>query len=203
MNMTTEYMVMVYEPSKGRPIFIDRDLKQAFTAKAGITIRTPHTQPDMITPSYFSSSKTVPVNPLSATMVIPTPVVASWKGGSPEEFVASLGWRYSETTPSELSVAHLIDVKEVGMSSYTIVMGGQAKTMSFPFSSLLGLEGRSSGSASSLISVTLDPAEIHFPPNSCVTCWGPITDVFRGSMSHAGIDHDWKTGPGVYVRYLT
>ena len=125
--MSSEYMVMVYEPSKGRPFFIDRDRKQAFTAKAGVTIRTPHTQPDMITPTFFSGSKTVPVNPLSATMVIPTPVVASWKGSSAEEFVASLGWRYSETTPSELSVAYLIDVKEVGMSSYTIVTVGRLR----------------------------------------------------------------------------
>ena len=189
----SEYMIMVYEGN----------LKQSFTAKTGVAIRTPHTQPDMSAPAFFPTAKSVPVNPLPVMMVIPTPVLTAWNGGSPEEYVASLGWRYVDTTPSELTVAYLLDVKEVGMSSFHIIIGGPPKTMSFPFSSLLGLEGRSSGSASSLISVTINPVDIIFPPNKTVTCWGPITKVFRGSMSHAGVDHDWKTGPGVYVRYAT
>ena len=202
-TMSSDYVTMVYDGNKARPIYIDRDLKQSFTAKTGMAIRTPYTQPDMSTPAFLATSKSVPVNPLPVSMVIPTPVITAWPGGAAEEYAAILGWRYTDTTPQEFTVSYLIDIKDVGMSSFRIIVGGSPKTENFPFSMLLGMEGRIAGAAGSMISVTIDPAEIIFPPNKMVSSWGPITEVFRGSMSHAGVDHDWKTGPGVYVRYTT
>ena len=49
--MSTDYVIMVYDIDRSGPVFIDKDLKETFMVKSGVTVRTHHSQPDSITPS--------------------------------------------------------------------------------------------------------------------------------------------------------
>jgi hypothetical protein len=201
MSAEVHHITMTWDSVRARPVYIDRDNKQALTAKTGLAVRVPCSPADMSTMSCLPTANTAPVVHLPVSVVIPPPVVSSWPGGATEEFAAKLGWRYKDTIPSELTVAYIVDIKPIGMSAFHTVIGGAPTAASFPFSTFLGLEGRTAGSATDLLTVTVDPANITFAVNRMVSNWGPINDVFRGSLSHAGVEHNWQTGPGVYVRY--
>ena len=198
--MPGDYATMVFDKAKNRPVYIYKDDKQSLTAKTDINIRAPFSPNEMSTAAFLPTEKSVAVNPLPASMTIPTPVIASWPGGPEEQYAAELGWRYSDTIPKDITVSYLLDMRAGGMSAYHIVVGGEPKTATFPFSALLGLEERSAGSPSNMITITIDPSNIIFQKNKVVLRRGPLQDVFRGSLSHAGVVHDWKSGPGVYVR---
>ena len=128
-------------------------------------------------------------------------MIKTFPSGAPEDMATSLGWRYREPTPAEIQAAFTFTVREGGLNKYSIVLRGKAITASFPFSAFLGMEKRTAGSPNDAITCTVDPANVVFTNNSSVSAWGPIHQVFRGSLSHAGVNHDWKTGPGVYTRY--
>jgi hypothetical protein len=197
------HLVVIWDPNRARPVFIDRDLKQSLTAKTGMPVRVPFSPQDISTPAYLPTNNSAPVAPLQPAMVLPAPLVQSWTGGSTEEYAAKLGWRYTETTPAGLSASYLLDMKKGGLAGFHIILGGLPIVAAFPFAKMFGLEGRTSGAPEDLINVTINPANIIFAGNKMVSAWGPIMEVFRGSLSHAGVNHDWKTGPGVYVRYDT
>ena len=84
--------------------------------------------------------------------------------------------------------------------SFSLVLGGPAMGVSIPFSKLLGLEDRSAGGPGAQFSVSINPPDISFPPNRSVTTYQQITEMFRGSISHPGLDIDWNEGKGVYTR---
>ena len=129
-------------------------------------------------------------------------MIKGFPSGPPEDMATALGWRYGETIPAEIQAAFSFTVREGGLNKYAIVLGGKAISASFTFSAFLGMEKRTAGSPNDAITCTVDPANMVFIDNSSVTAWGPIHQVFRGSLSHAGINHDWTTGPGVYTRYV-
>ena len=124
----------------------------------------------------------------------------NFPSGVPEEVAAKLGWRYGETMPAEIKAAFIFNIRDGGLSKFDLILGGKPVTASFPFSALLGLEKRTAGSPTDNITCTVDPANITFRENTTVSAWGPINQVFRGSLSHAVVNHDWTVGPGVYTR---
>ena len=197
------HLVVIWDINRSRPVYIDRDLKQSLTAKTGMAVRVPFTPQEVSTPSYLSTNNSAPVAPLLPSFALPAPVVQSWPGGGTEEYAARLGWRYSETAPEGFVTSYLLDMRKGGLAGFHIILGGKPIVAAFPFSKMFGLEGRTAGAPEDLISVTIDPANIIFAGNKMVSAWGPVLDVFRGSLSHAGVNHDWKSGPGVYVRYDT
>ena len=188
------------------------------TTKRGLQIRLPHT-PDMLsTVAYMDKPNSVLVepiqvrkstrirssikhSPLQTDLCIPAPVIKAFPSGAPEDMAASLGWRYGETMPSEIQAAYTLNMREGGLNKYSIILGGKPITASFPFSAFLGLEKRTAGSPNDVITCSVDPVNVIFMDNSSVSAWGPIAQVFRGSLSHAGVNHDWTAGPGVYTRY--
>ena len=127
-------------------------------------------------------------------------MVQSFPSGAPEEVAGKLGWRYGETTPSEIKAAFILNICDGGLSKFDVILGGKPVTATFPFSTLLGMEKRTAGANTDSISCTVDPNDIVFASNTTVTAWGPINKMFRGSLSHAGVNHDWTIGPGVYTR---
>ena len=127
-------------------------------------------------------------------------MVQSFPSGAPEELAGKLGWRYGETTPSEIGAAFILNIRDGGLSKFDVILGGKPVTATFPFSTLLGMEKRTAGSNTDNISCTVDPGNIVFKDNTTVSAWGPINLMFRGSLSHAGVNHNWTVGPGVYTR---
>ena len=127
-------------------------------------------------------------------------MVKTFDSGAPEEYAANLGWRYEDTIPDKISLSYLLHIRDGGLHKFNIVIGGKPLKASFPFSALLGLEERSAGAQTDLISCTIDPGNIIFEANMMVTAWGPLAAMFRGNLSHSGVNHDWTTGPEVYAR---
>jgi len=129
-------------------------------------------------------------------------VVQGFPSGAPEELAATLGWRYGETIPASIKAALILNIRDGGLGRFDIILGGKPVTATFPFSTLLGLESRNAGANTDTISCTIDPGDMTFVSNTTVTAWGPINKMFRGTLSHAGVNHDWTVGPGVYTRYI-
>ena len=194
------HLMVIWDPSRARPAFIDRDLKQSLTAKTGMAVRVPFSPQEIFSPVYLSTANSAPVAPLQPSMALPAPLVQSWPGGGTEEYAAKLGWRYTDTAPKQFIASYLLDMRNGGLAGFHVILGGKPSVAKFPFSRMLGLDDRTAGAAEDHISVTIDPANIVFEANKMVSPWGPIMDVFRGSLSHAGVDHDWQSGPGVYAR---
>ena len=195
------HLLVTWDVNRNRPVYIDKDLKQSLTAKTGMAVRVPFNPQELSTQGYLATANSAPVAPLLPAMALPAPLIQSWPGGGTEEFAARLGWRYTETAPDGFVASYLLDMRKGGLAGFHIILGGKPMVAGFPFSKMLGLEGRTAGAAEDLISITIDPANIIFEGNRLVSAWGPILDVFRGTISHAGVSHDWKSGPGVYVRY--
>jgi hypothetical protein len=107
-------------------------------------------------------------------------VVKSFDSGAPEEYAANLGWRYEDTIPSMISVSYLLHIRDGGLNKFNVVVGGKPVKASFPFSSLLGLEKRTAGSQTDLISCTVDPANIIRTP------WSP-----PGARWHQSSEEVW------------
>ena len=198
--MSGEYLTMLWDVTKSRPIYLDRDNRMSFTAKGDMAIRVPFAPEKISTLSFVDTANSVPVYPIPVEASIPAPVVQTFDSGAPEEYAAKLGWRYEDTIPDKFYISYLLHIRDGGLHKFNLVTGGKPIKASFPFSALLGLEGRTAGSGADLISVTIDPANIIFEANMMVSNWGPLTAMFRGSLSHAGVNHDWNAGPGVYTR---
>ena len=194
------HLMVIWDVDRARPVFIDRDLRQSLTAKAGMAVRVPFSPQEISTSVYLATANSAPVAPLQPAMALPTPLVQSWPGGGSEEYAARIGWRYTLTAPEQFVASYLLDMRKGGLAGFHVILGGKPIVVTFPFSKMLGLEDRTAGAAEDEISVSIDPANLVFEGNRMVTSWGPILDVFRGSLSHAGVVHDWKSGPGVYVR---
>lgn len=200
MSVIGDYIVMIWDIVRSRAVYIDKDLQQSLTSKFMMMVRVPVTPQEMSNKVYHLTNDSALVAPLPPSSVLPEPLVRTWLGGGTEEFAAKLGWRYGDTIPNQITVAYLMDMRKGGLAGFHIVMGGKSIIATFPFSKMFGLEGRATGSPEDSISVTVDPANLSFAKNKMVSSWGPISEVFRGSLSHAGVNHDWKNGPGVYVR---
>lgn len=200
MASQAEYVTMLWDTNKARPVYMNRDNKLSFTAKGGMAVRVPFAPERIASMSFLDMANTMPVEPIQVDYSIPAPVVKSFDSGAPEEYAANLGWRYEDTIPSMISVSYLLHIRDGGLNKFNAVVGGKPVKASFPFSALLGLEKRTAGSQTDLISCTVDPANIIFEQNTMVSAWGPLASVFRGSLSHAGVNHDWSVGPGVYAR---
>ena len=127
-------------------------------------------------------------------------MVQGFPSGAPEELAGILGWRYGETIPTDIRAALILNIRDGGLGRFDIILGGKSVTATFPFSTLLGMEMRTAGANTDSISCTVDPSDIMFASNTTVTPWGPINKMFRGTLSHAGVNHDWTIGPGVYTR---
>ena len=194
------HLVVIWDANRARPTFMDKDLKLSLTAKSGMAVRVPFSPQEISTQAYLSTSNSAPVAPLQPAMALPAPLVQSWPGGGTEEYAARLGWRYKDTALEKFVVSYLLDIRKGGLAGFHVILGGKPLVATFPFSKMLGLEDRTAGAAEDNISVNIDPGNIVFDTNKLVSPWGPIADVFRGSLSHAGVNHDWKSGPGVYVR---
>ena len=195
-----DYLTMLWDVNRSRPIYLDRDNRMSFTAKGGMDIRVPFAPEKISTLAYLDTANSVPVVPIQVEASIPTPVVKSFDSGSTEEYAANLGWRYEDTIPNNIYISYLLHIRDGGLHKFNLVIGGKPLKASFPFSALLGLEGRLAGSGTDMISCTIDPANIFFEANMMVSPWGPLSAIFRGNLSHAGINHDWTVGPGVYAR---
>ena len=57
--MSTDYVIMIYDVDRSDPVFIDKDLKETFMVKSGVTVRSPPSQPDLITPSFHPTATSV------------------------------------------------------------------------------------------------------------------------------------------------
>ena len=55
--MSADYVIMIYDVHRSGPVFTDNDLEETFMVKSGVTVRTPHSPPDSITPSFHPTSK--------------------------------------------------------------------------------------------------------------------------------------------------
>ena len=165
-----------------------------------MVVRVPITPQEMSNQVYHPTSNSALVAPLPPSTVLPEPLVQTWLGGGTEEFAAKLGWRFGETIPNQVTAAYLLDIRKEGLAGFHIVMWGKPFIATFPFSKMFGLEGRTTGSPVDNIRVTVEPANLLFAKSKMVYKWGPISDVFRGLLSHARVNHDCKNGPGVYVR---
>ena len=200
MAASGEHLTMLWDLNRSRPIYLDRDNRMSFTAKVGMAIRVPFAPEKLSTLAFLDTANSVPVDPVQVEASIPSPVIKSFDSGSTEEYAANLGWRYQDTIPDKIHISYLLHIRDGGLHKFNLVIGGKPLTASFPFAALLGLEGRTADSGTDLISCTIDPANIFFEANMMVSPWGPLSAVFRGSLSHAGVNHDWMAGPGVYAR---
>ena len=62
--MSGEYLTMLRDVSKSRPIYLDRDNKMSFTAKGDMAIRVPFAPEKISTLSYMDTANSVPVYPI-------------------------------------------------------------------------------------------------------------------------------------------
>ena len=198
--MAGDYVTMLWDVNSARPVYLNKDNKLSFTAKGGSAIRVPFAPEKLSSMVFLDLANSAPVEPLSVEHCIPAPVIKMFDSGAPEEYAANLGWRYEETIPSMINISYLLHIRDGGLHKFNVIIGGKPVKAAFPFQALLGMEKRTAGLPTDLITCTVDPANMVFEANMLVSTWGPITAVFRGSLSHAGVNHDWSAGPGVYVR---
>lgn len=150
--------------------------------------------------SFLVMANTMPVEPIQVDYSIPAPVVKAFDYGAPEEHAANLGWRYEDTILSMISVSYLLHICDRGLKKFNMVVGGKTMKASYPFSALLSLERCTAGSQIALFSCTVDPANIIFEQNTMVSALGRLASVFRGSLSHAGVNQDGGAWPTLTTR---
>merc|ERR1719318_968703 len=150
---------------------------------------------------YQDKKDSVEVLTLPFSQTIPTPLISSWPSGPIESYAHTIGFRYQATTPKEVTASMILELRPGGLKAFNLIVGGPVSTPIIPFQTLLGLEGRTAGGPESKFSVKIDPAEISFITNRSISEFVPIADLFRGSLTHAGVAMSWTEGAGVYARF--
>lgn len=199
--MEPPYVVLCLDPVSNRVYFINKDGMKATRAPTGAKVRVPTDMAKLTHLFYHEKAVTVEVGPIPVTYTIPTPLINSLPPGPIELFASAIGFHYQPNMPKEPAAAMLLNIQSGKFKSFQLVLGGPAKTATVPFSKLMGLEKRSAGSPASVFSASIIPTDIQFPVNRSVTNFAPITELFKGSLAHPGVDLNWGEGAGVYVRY--
>ena len=195
------YVVLCLDPVTSRVYFINEEGKKSTRAPAGGKVRVPTDMARLVTMLYHERSVTVEVGAIPVSYTIPTPLIISLPPGPIESFASAIGFHYQPNMPKEPTAAMLLNIRSGKFMNFQLVLGGPAQTATVPFSKLLGLEKRSAGGPDSAFSVTINPTDIEFPVNRSVSTFGPITELFKGSLAHPGVDLNWGEGAGVYARY--
>ena len=201
MSKESSYVVLCMDPVSSRIYFVSEDGRKSTQAPAGAKVRVPTDMKRMTSMSYHEKNVTVEVSTLPITYTIPVTLINALPSGPVELFASSVGFHYQPTAPKETSAAMLLEIQAGGLKAFQLVMGGPAKTATIAFSKLLGLDSRSAGSPDAVFSVSINPTDIQFHVSRSVTDFSPITELFKGSLSHPGLDLEWGDGSGVYVRY--
>ena len=199
--MEPPYVVLCLDPVTSRVFFVNKDGMKATRAPAGATVRVPTDMAKLTNLAYHEKAVTVEVGPIPVTYTIPMPLINSFPTGPIEFFASAIGFHYQPNMPKQPAAAMLLNIQTGKFKSFQLVLGGPTKTATVPFSKLLGLEKRNAGGPESVFSASIIPADIEFPVNRSVTNFSPITELFKGSLAHPGVDLNWGEGAGVYVRY--
>ena len=200
MSQEIRYVVLCVDPVTNKVVFLNSEGKKASKAPTGAQVRVTTDPAKLSSLVYHDKSTTVEVVPLDLNRVIPMPIINSWPDGPVEQFASTIGFHYQPGQPKDTTAAMLLKFRAGTFKSFSLVLGGPAMGVSIPFSKLLGLEDRSAGGPGAQFSVSINPPDISFPPNRSVTTYQQITEMFRGSISHPGLDIDWNEGKGVYTR---
>ena len=200
MSQEIRYVVLCVDPVTNKVVFLNSEGKKASKAPTGAQVRVTTDPAKLSSLVYQDKSTTVEVVPLDLNRVIPMPIINSWPDGPVEQFASTIGFHYQPGQPKDTTAAMLLKFRAGTFKSFSLVLGGPAMGVLIPFSKLLGLEDRSAGGPGAQFSVSINPPDISFPPNRSVTTYQQITEMFRGSISHPGLDIDWNEGKGVYTR---
>ena len=57
------HLMVIWDVDRARSVFIDRDLRQSLTAKAGMAVRVPFPPQEISTPVYLATANSAPVAP--------------------------------------------------------------------------------------------------------------------------------------------
>ena len=202
MGDTQQYVVMCTNPDTSKVFYIDAAHKFSSTAPSGYQVRIPNSPTAWNSMAYQEKKDSVEVTALPFSQTVPTPLISTWPSGPVENYAHGIGFRYIETTPKDVTASMLLELRSGGLKSFNLIVGGPVSTPSIRFQNFLGLEGRAAGGPDSTFSVKIDPAEINFIPNRSVSEFVPIADLFRGSLTHAGVTMDWTKGSGIYARLV-
>ena len=200
MSMEARYVVLCVDPVSNKVVYINAEGKKSNKAPTGVMVRVTTDPAKLNSLVFHDRSTTVEVIPLSLNETIPTPVINSWPDGPVENFASKIGIHYQPGQSKEVTAAMLLKFRSGTFKTFNLVLGGSAKAVTVPFSKLLGLEDRSVGGPESEFSISINPVNINFPPNRSVTAYQQITESFKGSLTHPGLDMDWNEGKGVYTR---
>ena len=196
-----EYVVIFMDQVTNKIFFVNGDGMKSTRAPAGVKVRVPTYMAKLLTPGYHEKASTVEVVALPVTYTIPMPLINSLPSGPVESFASTIGFHYQPSMPKDPTVAMLLNLQAGKFKSFQLVLGGPAKVATVPFSKLLGLEKRTAGSPDAAFTVTINPQDIQFPVSRSVTTFTPINELFKGSITHPGVDLNWGEGAGVYTRY--
>jgi hypothetical protein len=202
MAMGEQHVIMCTHPDTGKVFYIDAENKSSSTAPTGYQVRVPVSPAAWNSMAYQDKKDSVEVVALPFTQTVPTPLISTWPSGPVESYAHGIGFRYLATIPKDVTASMLLELRPGGLKAFNLIVGGPVTTPNIPFQSLMGLEGRTAGSPESTFSVKIDPAEINFIPNRSISEFAPIAELFRGSLSHAGVVMNWTEGPGVYARLV-
>ena len=203
MSQESRYVVLCVDPVTNKVVFLNSEGKKASKAPTGALVRVTTDPAKLTNLVYQDKSSTVEVNPLDMNRIIPMSVINSWPDGPVEFFASTIGFLHQPGQPKEATAAMLLKFRAGSFKSFSLVLGGSSMVVSVPFIKLLGLEDRSAGGPGAQFSVSINPPDIKFPPNRSVTSYQQITEGFKGSLSHPGLDIDWNEGKGVYTRYIS
>jgi len=196
-----QYVVMCTDPDNGKVFYVDSQNKKSSMAPTGYPVRVPLSPLAWNSMMYQDKKDSVEVLTLPFSQTIPTPLISSWPSGPIESYAHTIGFRYQATTPKEVTASMILELRPGGLKAFNLIVGGPVSTPIIPFQTLLGLEGRTAGGPESKFSVKIDPAEISFITNRSISEFVPIADLFRGSLTHAGVAMSWTEGAGVYARF--
>ena len=202
MDDTQQYVVMATDPHTSKVFYIDAENRFSSAAPSGLQVRVPISPTAWNTMAYQDKKDSVEVTALPFSQTVPTPLISTWPSGPVESYAHGIGFRYFDTAPKEVTAAMILELRPGGLKAFNLTAGGPVFTPSISFHKFLGLEGRTAGSPESTFSAKIDPAEICFTPNRSISEFAPIADMFRGSLTHAGVSVNWTEGSGVYTRLV-
>ena len=180
--MEARYVVLCVDPVSNKVVYINAEGKKSNKAPTGVMVR-------VTTDPVWSSTPDPPRWRSShCHETIPTPVINSWPDGPVENFASTIGIHYQPGQSKEVTAAMLLKFRSGTFKTFNLVLGGSAKAVTVPFSKLLGLEDRSVGGPESEFSISINPVNINFPPNRSVTAYQQLTESFKGSLTHPGLD---------------
>lgn len=64
MSGQAEYVTMLWDINKSRPVYMNKENKLSFTAKGGVSVRVPFAPERIASMSFLDMANTMPVEPI-------------------------------------------------------------------------------------------------------------------------------------------